>query len=268
MRYEVPNYLKINTKKTAEVVINFIRTYVNECGVSGAVLGLSGGADSSVLATLSVKALGPNKVKALIMPDKESNPKSVTDAVKVAEKLGLRYIKIQITPVIEAILKLFNEDYQTASKIPKGNIKARTRMILLYYLANKENLIVLGTSDRSEWLLGYFTKWGDAAADIYPLINLYKSQVRLLGDYLGLPEEIVWKPSSPDLWAGHKAVDELGADYDVIDKILYHYIDLKLDPQKIAEKLKINYSLVDAIVKRIQSNEHKRRIITGPKPVY
>lgn len=267
-RYSVPSYLRINEEKTVKRIINFIRNYIKESGVAGVVLGLSGGSDSSVTAALAVRALGPSRVNALIMPDKESSPRSVSDAEHVARLLGIRYVRIDITPIVSSVLGAFGDDYSKAPKIPKGNVKARARMILLYYMANKENLIVLGTSDKSEWLLGYFTKWGDAAADVYPLINLYKSQVRLLGDYLELPEDIIWKPSTPDLWVKHRASEELGADYDVIDPILYHYVELSLSPKDIANKLNINLGLVKSIVSRVSLYEHKRKMIKGPEPVY
>mgnify|MGYP000253426476 CR=1 FL=1 len=267
-KYSVPSYLRINEEKTVKRITNFIRDYIKESGVAGVVLGLSGGSDSSVTAALAVRALGPSRVNALIMPDKESSPRSVSDAERVAKLLGIRYVRIDITPVVSSVLGAFRDDYSKAPKIPKGNVKARARMILLYYMANKENLIVLGTSDKSEWLLGYFTKWGDAAADVYPLINLYKSQVRLLGDYLGLPEDIIWKPSTPDLWVKHRASEELGADYDVIDPILYHYVELSLSPEVIANKLNIDLGLVKSIVGRISLYEHKRKMIKGPEPVY
>jgi len=267
-RYSVPSYLRINEEKTVKRIINFIRNYIKGSGVAGVVLGLSGGSDSSVTAALAVRALGPSRVNALIMPDKESSPRSVSDAEHVARLLGIRYVRIDITPIVSSVLGAFGDDYSKAPKIPKGNVKARARMILLYYMANKENLIVLGTSDKSEWLLGYFTKWGDAAADVYPLINLYKSQVRLLGDYLELPEDIIWKPSTPDLWVKHRASEELGADYDVIDPILYHYVELSLSPKDIANKLNINLGLVKSIVSRVSLYEHKRKMIKGPEPVY
>lgn len=267
-RYSVPSYLRINEEKTVKRITNFIRNYIKGSGVAGVVLGLSGGSDSSVTAALAVRALGPSRVNALIMPDKESSPRSVSDAEHVARLLGIRYVRIDITPIVSSVLGAFGDDYSKAPKIPKGNVKARARMILLYYMANKENLIVLGTSDKSEWLLGYFTKWGDAAADVYPLINLYKSQVRLLGDYLELPEDIIWKPSTPDLWVKHRASEELGADYDVIDPILYHYVELSLSPKDIANKLNINLGLVKSIVSRVSLYEHKRKMIKGPEPVY
>lgn len=267
MRYGVPEYLVIDPKRTAEALESFLRSYVEASGASGVVLGLSGGTDSSVLAALAVRALRPERVVALVMPDIESSHQSLRDAEEVAELLGLRVLKVDITSGVEFVLRSFGEDYAIAPKIAKGNVKTRLRMVLLYYLANRYNMLVLGSSDRSEWLLGYFTKWGDGAADIYPLLNLYKTQVRLLGDYLGIPERICWKPSSPDLWPGQKASDELGADYDIIDPILYHYVELGLSVGEISRTLGVSETLVRSIVGRISSSEHKRKLVVGPPPV-
>ncbi|HDN76133.1 MAG TPA: NAD(+) synthase, partial [Acidilobales archaeon] len=141
-RYSVPSYLRINEEKTVKRITNFIRNYIKGSGVAGVVLGLSGGSDSSVTAALAVRALGPSRVNALIMPDKESSPRSVSDAEHVARLLGIRYVRIDITPIVSSVLGAFGDDYSKAPKIPKGNVKARARMILLYYMANKENLIV------------------------------------------------------------------------------------------------------------------------------
>lgn len=267
MRYRVPDYLRIDPRRTAEAIESFLRSYVEASGASGVILGLSGGTDSSVLAALAVRALGPERVVALVMPDVESSYQSLRDAEEVVELLGLRSLKVDITKGVEFVLRSFGDDYASAPRVAKGNVKARLRMVLLYYLANRYNMLVLGPSDRSEWLLGYFTKWGDGAADVYPLLNLYKTQVRLLGDYLGVPEHICWKPSSPDLWPGQKASDELGADYDVIDLVLYHYVDLGLGVSEIARTLEVDEALVRSIVSRISSTEHKRRLVVGPPPV-
>lgn len=267
MQYDVPEYLRIDAAKTAESLVSFIRGYVEASGAAGVVLGLSGGADSSVLAALAVRALGSGRVFSLIMPDIESPTSSISDAREVSEILGLKPYFVDITEGVAFVLKSFGDTYESSSRIARGNVKARLRMLMLYYIANKTNSLVLGPSDRSEWLLGYFTKWGDGAADIYPLLNLYKTQVRLLGDYLGLPERICWKPASPDFWPGHKASDELGAEYDVIDRILYFYVDRGMKVEEIVEHAGVSPDLVTRIVSRISATEHKRRLIAGPHPI-
>lgn len=267
MRYEVPEHLKIDAEMTARSIADFIRGYVDAGGFSGVVLGLSGGTDSSVLAALAAMALGPRRVAALIMPDAESSPASASDAEEVARVLGLSPMRVDITEGVDFVLRSFGDTYVSSPKLARGNVKARLRMVMLYYLANKTNSIVLGSSNRSEWLLGYFTKWGDGAADLYPLLNLYKTQVRLLGGALGIPERISWKPSSPDLWPGHRATDELGADYDVIDTVLYFYVDEGMGPEEISRVAGVEIGLVRRIVSRVAANEHKRRFTAGPPPV-
>jgi len=267
MRYKIPDYLRVDAEKTVESIVDFIRGYVEGSGSSGVVLGLSGGTDSSVLAAISVKALGVNRVTALIMPERESSPSSISDAEEVARILKLKPLRIDITEGVNFVLRSFGDSYESSPKLARGNVKARLRMVMLYYLANKTNSLVLASSDKSEWLLGYFTKWGDGAADLYPLVNLYKTQVRLIGDYLGIPEHIVWKSSSPDLWPGHRASDELGADYDVIDSVLYLYVDEGMRVEEISRITGIEQKLVSSIVSRISMNEHKRRFTPGPPPV-
>lgn len=258
-RYEVPDFLRIDLEKTAKKLIECIKRTVDEAGANGVVIGLSGGVDSSTITSLSVRALGVERVKVLLMPDKESSKKGIEDAERVVSILGLKdVVRIDITSIVEAVLRLSGDSYETAPRIPKANVKARVRMILLYYYANKENRLVVGSGDRSEWLLGYFTKWGDAAADLYPLLGLYKTQVRMLAEYLGIPEDIAWKPSSPDLWPGHKAMDELGAEYDVIDPILYYMFDVGLKDEEIAEKTRAPLELVKAVRKMYLKSGHKR----------
>lgn len=266
-KYEVPPYLRFNVEKTAEALSNYIKAQVNKANAAGVIFGLSGGVDSAVVAALAIKALGSDKVFALIMPEVESNPEDVDDAIRLTKLLGIIKVRyIDITNIVSEFLKAVDTDYQNVPKLPKGNVKARTRMILLYYFANTYNLIVLGTSNRSEYLIGFFTKWGDGAADAYPIIRLYKTQVRLLAEYLGIPDRIAWKPSSPGLWRGHRASDELGAEYDVIDKILYHLVDLGLKPEEVAMRVNIPINFITSIVRRMELTKHKREFPELPPP--
>lgn len=267
MRYAIPEYLRIDPGGTADSIASFIKDYVDRSGASGVVLGLSGGVDSATLAALAVRALGASRVAALVMPERESSPEDVADAKDVARLLGLEPIVVDITEGVEFVLRSFGDSYGTSPRLARANAKARVRMVMLYYVANKTNSLVLGSSDRSEWLLGYFTKWGDGAADIYPLLGLYKSQVRQLGEHLGLPERVVWKPSSPGLWPGHLASEELGADYDVIDPVLYLYVERGLGVGEISKLVGVGPELVRRIVSRIPASEHKRKFIAGPPPV-
>jgi len=246
-------------------ILEFIRDKVSDAGLSGVVIGLSGGLDSSVTVTLATKALGRDKVYGLIMPDKRTTPKEdVDDAIEVAEMLGIEYYIIEISGIYDSIaasIPFYNPD----NNIANGNIRARTRMIILYYFANINRLMVCGTSDKSELLLGYYTKYGDGGTDILPIGDLYKTQVRVLGKKIGLPERIYLKPSSPRLWPGQMAEDELGVSYEIIDTILYYYFDLMMDEKWIHKHTGISSELISKIITRVLRNEHKRVLPPIPK---
>lgn len=227
------------------------------------VVGLSGGVDSSVVAALAAEAVGGEKIMALIMPDSSSTPKDdVEDALYLAEKLGLKSSVVPIDKAVEAIttsIPFFNP----LDRVALGNIKARIRMTILYYVANRFNGLVLGSSDRSELLLGYFTKYGDGGADLLPIGDLYKTQVRWLAKHLGLPNRIAFKPSSPRLWPGQEAESELGFKYDDVDQILYAVFDLNVEPSRVPEITGLPLELVEKVLKRVKSTAHKRQ----PPPI-
>lgn len=245
----------------------FIKQYVENCGAMGIVLGVSGGIDSCTAAALSALAIGGDKVQGLLLPEKETyNKKDVEDAMRVAEEFRFKTEIIDMTPALEAIqntIPVFNPK----DKLSKGNLKARLRMAYLYYYANRFNLIVCGSSDKSEVMIGYFTKWGDAAADIAPLMDLYKTQVRKLAKHIGIPEDIVNKPSSPSLWPGQMAEDEIGIKYEVLDLILYG-LEHFMKPEEIAHQLGLEKELVEKVRDRLRRMEHKRRMPTTTKIQY
>jgi NAD+ synthase len=157
--------------------------------------------------------------------------------------------------------------FDQSDKLCKGNVKARTRMIYLYYYANKQNRIVCGSSDKSETMMGYFTKWGDAASDIAPIMDLYKTQVRKLALHLGIPKELALKPSTPALWPNQLAESELGIKYETLDLILYG-LERFMAPEDIAEQLTVEKNLVERVKSRWLANEHKRRMPIAPKIGY
>ena len=196
-----------------EKIVSFIRERVNEAKVEGVVVGVSGGVDSATTVFLAVKALGKDKVLGLIMPYYENQ--DVEDAKLVCETLGIDYKIINIKPIVDAFEKSL--DFEP-DKITKGNIMVRTRMILLYAHANQYNLLVLGTSNKSELLTGYYTKWGDGASDYAPLINLYKTEVWEIAKRLGVPEKIIKKKPTAGLWIGQTDEDELGISYKLLDR--------------------------------------------------
>ena len=261
---ELPPYLRFNYDRAVDVITSFIRSVVREAGVDGVVIGLSGGSDSALVATLAVRALGKSKVKVVHLPEKESSSESFRLSRVTADFLGVELHVIDITNAVESFLKMLNLSYENAPKVVKGNIKVRSRMLLLYAIANLENRLVLGTSDRSEWLIGYFTKWGDGAADAYPIIGLYKTQVRALGLYLGIPREVILRPSTPDLWPGHTAEGELGITYEEIDRVLYWIFDEGIPPSKVSEVSKVPKEVVERVLELHKKSEHKRSPLKAP----
>ena len=259
--------LNIPYDRVKKDIVSFIKNFVDEAGVKGVVVGVSGGVDSSTTLALTVEALGKDNVIALIMPDKTSTPKQdIDDALEIIKRFNVKHYMFWINDVVDSIAKTISGVYDPKDYIALGNVKARVRMIMLYYVANRFNLAVVGASDRSEILLGYFTKYGDGGVDVLPLGGLYKSQVRRLALTLGIPEKIALKPSSPRLWPGHTAVGELGVDYDVIDQVLYGIFDLKLSPREVHKITGIPMNIIDDIMRRVKSTEHKRRTPPTPPP--
>ena len=252
------NVLKLDLPSVETRIKRFIRDYVEKCGVSGVVLGVSGGVDSCTTAALSSLALGGHKMLGIMLPEEETHDATdLKHAEMIAEKFGFTLKTIDISSVLKACFQSLPM-YDEADKISKGNLKARMRMVFLYYHANRLNRIVCGSSDKSETMIGYFTKWGDAAADISPLMDLYKTQVRQLALHIGIPPEIAKKPSTPRLWPGHLAEEELGIRYEVLDLILFG-LEHFMTPKEIAEQLKLPVKRVDEIKGRWLATEHKRR---------
>jgi NAD+ synthase len=245
----------------------FIQTYTQNSGAKGIVLGMSGGIDSNTVAALSALSLGGEQVLGLMLPETETfKQKDIDDAKAVADKFGIQTQTCDITPALEGMYGSI-PIFDAADRLCKGNIKARTRMIYLYYHANKLNRIVCGSSDKSETMMGYFTKWGDSAADIAPIMDLYKTQVRKLAKHIGIPMELADKPSTPALWPDQSAEGELGIRYELLDQILFG-IERFMATDEIAEQLGIEKVQVEGIKKRWLSVEHKRRMPLTPKLEY
>ena len=262
-----PAALELDLPEIEKRIRRFIKEYIENSGPDGIVLGLSGGIDSSTIAALSSMAIGGNRVLGLMLPEKETyNPKDIEDAKLVAEKFSLKTQICDITPVLESFYKAI-PIFDHADKLCKGNIKARTRMIYIYYYANKLNRIVCGSSDKSETMMGYFTKWGDVAADISPIMDLYKTQVRKLAAHLGIPAELAAKPSTPALWPNQFAETELGIKYETLDIILYG-LERFMTTEEIARQLNIENALVEKVEGRWLAAEHKRRMLLTAKLEY
>jgi NAD+ synthase len=232
----------------------FISSYVSKSSAKGLVVGLSGGLDSSVVAKLAANALGPDRVLGLVMPADVTPDQDVEDAIALANGLGIRHILIRIEPLIRAFMQVLPENERAA-----GNLAARIRMSIMYYYAALEGYLVAGTSDKSERAIGFFTKFGDGAADILPIADLYKTQVRSLASHLEIPAEIIEKKSSPRLWKDHLAEDEIGLAYTQIDPIIALLLDGGKSPEQVARKLKVPLAIVKKVKAMVQHNSHKRR---------
>jgi len=254
-----PNVLDLDLPETVSRITRFIKGYFENSGANGLVLGLSGGVDSGVIAALSSLSIGGNRVLGLLLPESETySSKDINDAKLIAEKFGLKTQVCEITPTLESFYTTIPV-FDPEDRLCKGNIKARTRMIYIYYYANKLSRIVCGSSDKSEAMMGYFTKWGDAAADISPIMDLYKTQVRKVAAYLGFPPELAEKPATPALWPNQLAETELGIKYETLDLILYG-LEHFMSAEEIVSQLNIEASLVEKVKSRWLSAEHKRRL--------
>lgn len=246
--------LKINAELVCELLAHFIRDEIHKIGMKRTVLGLSGGLDSSVVAALLARSLGPENVHALIMPYRTSNPESREHAELLAAQLGISCDVIDISPMVDAFFRNMKE----ADALRRGNKMARERMCLLYDYSSAHGALVIGTSNKTELLLGYGTVFGDLASAINPIGDLYKTQIRALAEYLDIPKAIIEKAPSADLWIGQTDEDELGYTYAEIDRFLYYYIDLRY-PDDLLKEQGYSVQMIKAIKSRIRKNQFKRR---------
>jgi len=245
----------------ADIIVNSIKSRVEKIGATGGVVALSGGIDSSLVTLLAHKALGDNVI-ALIMPESGVSPVSDTeDALNLVEKLGVEYRLIDINGAIDWFKSVFPEGNgsEWAERLTLANVKPRIRMIINYIYSNYFNRIVIGTSNKTELLLGYGTKFGDMAADIYPIGDLYKTQVWQLAEFLGIPTEIIRKKPSAGLWKGQTDEEELGHTYHEIDRVLFALVEMELSVRETSELLGIDEEAVKDIYNRVIRSEHKRR---------
>lgn len=250
--------LEIDAEFVADYLTRRLRQYVlDHAGKSGGVIGLSGGLDSTVTAYLAVRALGPERVRCLILPTSVTPEEDLEDALTVVRELSIpesNYRVIDVDSVVEEI----SARAGVADKVIKGNVAARVRMVFLHAVAASTDSLVIGTSDKSELTIGYFTKYGDAGVDVMPIADLYKTQVRQLGRHMGIPERVLTKPPSPRLWKDHLAADEIGMSYELLDSILYLRFDMWKESQKVAEELGVDVSLVERVERMVRSSQHKR----------
>jgi NAD+ synthase len=257
--------LDLDYKTVGEKLIQFISDYVGSSGAGGVVIGLSGGVDSSVVATLCVRALGRERVLGLIMPTSFTPSDDVRDAEWLVSWLGIRHKHIPIDPIVDAYAAQLGWSLQEpAARMAYANLRARVRMSILYFHANMLNYLVAGTGDRSEILIGYFTKYGDGGVDFLPAAGLYKTQLRHLARSLGIPDRIAFKPSSPQLYPGHRAIDEIPADYDILDRVLFHLFDEGRTVDETARLTGVSRETVENIYSRFLRTRHKREMPVTP----
>ncbi len=256
----IDDIVNIPYEEVARGIEDFIRSKVEEAGARGAVLGVSGGVDSATTLFLAVRALGPERVRPLIMPDSSVTPQEdVEDAKMLVSMVGAEAHLINIEPIVavyKSAIPIYEND--EADRLPLGNLRARIRMCLLYYYANKHNLLVLGTGDRSEILIGYFTKYGDGAVDVLPIGILYKTQVRRLAKSLGVPDKVAFKPSSPRLWPGQTAEGELGVSYEEVDLILHAVFDRGVPWEEVPAVTGVDKRKVERVRELHEKSHHKR----------
>ncbi|RUM87493.1 MAG: NAD(+) synthetase [Thermovibrio sp.] len=239
----------------ADVLSAFIREEVEKAGFKKVVVGLSGGVDSSLSAFLAVRALGSENVIGISMPYKTSSKSSLEDARLVAQILKIEFHEIDITPQIDDYYKRFPD----ADRIRMGNKMARERMSILYDFAHWRGALVLGTSNKSEIMIGYSTRWGDSAHDINPLGDLYKTQVWEMAEFLGVPERIVRKKPSADLWPGQTDEGEIGITYRELDLILIGYVDLRLRKEDLISA-GLDERKVERVLSMVKRTQYKRKL--------
>jgi NAD+ synthase len=245
--------LQINTDLARTLLTSFLRTEIGRMGFSRAVVGLSGGVDSALSCFLAAEALGPQNVLAVRMPYKSSNPDSLAHAQLVIDALGVQSLTVEITAMVDPLFAI----YPDITDRRKGNIMARERMIVLYDQSEAFRGLVVGTGNKTEILLGYTTLYGDSASALNPIGDLYKTQVWQLSKALGVPEPIVQKPPSADLWAGQTDEGELGFTYADVDKLLYLLVDQRYSPQDLMDA-GFPEAFVRTVIERIRRNQFKR----------
>ncbi len=236
-----------------EYLVDFLKQETYKTGLKGVVLGLSGGLDSAVVALLAKKAFGKN-LKAILLPSQFSSDSSITDAIELCEKFDIDYEIIEIKNIIEA----YSEN-QNSTSLRVGNFSARIRMSILFDQSAKYNSLVLGTSNKSEILLGYGTWYGDLASAINPIGDLYKSEIFEFAKHLGVTKSIISKPPSADLWEGQSDEEELGYTYKQIDEVFFQLVENRLSPNEVIKK-GFDKELVLKLDKMIYANQFKRKM--------
>jgi NAD+ synthase len=245
--------LSINTDTARHILTSFIKTEITRADFSHAVINLSGGLDSSLSCYLTAEALGAANVLALRLPYKSSSPNSAKHAQMVIDALGVQSLTLPITDMADAFISQFPE----MDRIRQGNIMARLRMIVLYDQSQAFQGLPVGTGNKTEILLGYTTLYGDSASALNPLGDLYKTQVRQLAKAVGVPQVILDKPPTADLWLGQTDEGELGFTYAEVDQLLYMLVDQRYRPEDCVEA-GFDEHFVQVVLERVRKNQFKR----------
>ena len=250
---DLSDRLRINTALARQILVAFIRDEIGRTGLARAVLGLSGGIDSALACYLAAEALGPQNVLALRLPYKTSSEDSLSDAGGVIDALGVQSETVAITDMVDPLLATI----PPSETKRRGNVMARARMIVWYDRSAAFNGLVVGTSNKTEILLGYTTLWGDSASALNPLGDLYKTQVRQLARAVGVPQPIVDKAPSADLWAGQTDEGELGFTYERVDQLLYLLVDQRYRREELIAA-GFEAPFVDRVLATVRRNQFKR----------
>jgi NAD+ synthase len=248
--------VQINCEAVRKILTGFIANEVRKAGFQRVVVGLSGGIDSALSAFLAAEALGPENVWGILMPYRTSNPESAAHAALVVQALGINSLTVEITAMVDAYFAMFPD----ADQMRRGNKMARERMTILFDHSARLGALVLGTSNKTELLLGYGTLYGDTASAVNPLGDLYKTQVRQLARHLGVPAAVVEKQPSADLWVGQTDEEELGFTYEAVDRVLLLLVDQRYEIADLVAEEGVEEKFVRAVAHRIQSSQYKRRL--------
>jgi NAD+ synthase len=247
--------LEIHCELVRKIVTGFVRNEITKFGFERAVVAMSGGVDSSLSAFIGAEALGAGNLLGVFMPYATSSPDSLSDAQAVAEKLGIETMTIEITAMVDA----YFENFPDADRMRRANKMARERMTIVYDISALRGAMVLGTSNKTEALLGYTTLWGDMACAVNPIGDLYKTQVRQLSRAMGVPEQIVSKSPTADLWPGQTDEGELGFTYEEVDKVLYALVDERRSAED-AVAMGIDEAFVTRVQEMVRGSQYKRRM--------
>jgi len=248
----------LDVERVSREISGFIESSLIESNAQGLVIGLSGGLDSSITAKLCAQVVNKDKILGLIMPSQTTSQEDVDDAVSLAEEIGIKYKIIPIDPLLEPVQDVCSRSADNENYILAGaNLKARMRMVILYYHANALNRLVVGTGNRTELLVGYFTKYGDGGVDILPIGGLYKTDVRRVARYIGVNENIITKDPTAGLWPGQTDEEDLGIKYDILDKILYLMTEQEMKEDEASFKLQIKLDEVVRVKVMMLAAEHK-----------